>query len=115
MGIFTPEKIDGYLGREAYDRWMDLQRRLRTVQGRSKINENRFGAYDEGLWLSVDKAERLDADYTEAMKIIQEGKKLDKRSVEDVEVLFETALDLSEEQNDLLDAMWAIGFLSELV
>ena len=118
MSFHDPKIIDAYMneyGGPAYDEWIDLQRRTRAVKTRFKVNHKRFGVFDEGLWSIMDQVENLETESEEAMDMIQAKKKVDPLQVRDVLSNYDLAVQIAEDINDWLDAVFLMGFVNALV
>ena len=117
----TPKQmVDAYLGDGMYDGWQDLDKQERDA-------EREFFLYRGQLRLSLssplvqrisqdyDVVRRIAGDYSNALKLVSLGRRPSKEKIGQVFTLYTLALIIVDNQNEMLDAMFATGFAGALI
>ena len=119
--VGTPKQmVDAYLGDGMYDGWQDLDKQERDA-------EREFFLYRGQLRLSLssplvqrisqdyDVVRRIAGDYSNALKLVSLGRRPSKEKIGQVFTLYTLALIIVDNQNEMLDAMFATGFAGALI
>jgi nucleotide-binding universal stress UspA family protein len=117
----TPKQmVDAYLGDGTYDEWkkMDIQgsdAESKFFLRRSQLQLPLSSPLVERISEDFEVVDKIADDYSAALKLASVGRRPSKERVRQVHDLYQLALIVGDNQNDMLDAMFATGFAGAMI
>jgi hypothetical protein len=113
------QTIDRYLGNGYYKTWQDLERQKRQADNRYALLERQLGSFagevTNRIYWDRRLLDRVAWDCQQGMNLIAAGKAVDKAQLNGVLDVYSVALGVVELENDVLEALWAAGFVTAFV
>lgn len=113
----TPKQmVDAYLGDGMYDGWQDLDKQERDAERefflyRGQLSLSLSSPLVQRISQDYDVVRRIAGDYSNALKLVSLGRRPSKEKIGQVFTLYTLALIIVDNQNEMLDAMFATGFV----
>ena len=114
------QQIDGYLGTGWYEEWKKMDQQAENEERRFSIYKTRLNLsiisdlYDR-IRNDLDIMDSVKEDYDSGLELLGQGRRIDKEQIGTVHDLYTLALGTAENENDVLEAMWAVGLAGAFV
>jgi hypothetical protein len=117
----TPKQmVDSYLGNGTYDEWQKMDTQESDAESNFFLRRGQLQlALSSPLVDRISKdfevVEKIAGDYSKALKLASLGRRPSKERIGQVHDLYQLALIIVDNQNDMLDAMFATGLAGALI
>jgi uncharacterized membrane protein YciS (DUF1049 family) len=117
----TPQQlVDSYLGPKTYDEWQKMDQQERNAeheywQNRIRLQLSLSSPLVQRINPDFDVVYKIAGDYSSALKLVSVGRQPNKAKIIQVHDLYTLALIVVDNENDMLQAMFATGFAAAWV
>jgi hypothetical protein len=118
----TPQQqvIDAYLGKGFYENWQNLEQQLEDEDNAFFANKHRLqlslsSPLCDRIYNDFTILHKIATDYRQGMNLVSLGRPVSKQKVDQVYDLYSLAMGVVDNENDILEAMWATGFAAAWV
>jgi hypothetical protein len=119
--VGTPKQmVDSYLGDGTYDEWKDMDTQGNDAETKFFLRRGQLqlplsSPLVRRISEDFEVVDKIADDYSSALKLVSHGRRPSKEKIRQVHDLYQLALIIGDNQNNMLDAMFATGFAGALI